>query len=267
MKAALDVATRYLGFCAICEKDIKLQDGKFVHHGYKRPGDGRIHGDCHCVFREPYERSCEPLREYAAVVDANLSHHRALLKKLESGTVTFFIRNNWQKEPVQYALGVTDWYTFKSALESRVHDVRWIVKCEERELARIQKWIDNWQLKEVRTIEEKVAEQRAAADVRKAEREAARKAKQAKRDALDAKRAALEAKRAAIKEELAIEALKLADRKDAGENVTKDVEKFWRRVLSQRSWHMYPDAIKSDTALVKLGLAWTSNGYVNYRQW
>ena len=54
-----ETVTRYVGNCQICERDQKLTvDMKMVHHGYLRPGDGEIHGDCPCVGAEPYEVSC-----------------------------------------------------------------------------------------------------------------------------------------------------------------------------------------------------------------
>ena len=46
------------GTCPVCEGNFK-RDGKggMVHHGYQRPGDGFIHGDCFAVGYQPWEIS------------------------------------------------------------------------------------------------------------------------------------------------------------------------------------------------------------------
>jgi len=41
-----ELSTRYIGWCPVCERDIKVRDDVLVHHGYQRPGVGYIIGDC-----------------------------------------------------------------------------------------------------------------------------------------------------------------------------------------------------------------------------
>jgi hypothetical protein len=50
-----DTSTRFVGWCPVCQRDIKVRSGKLVHHGYERPGKGYIVGDCPGVGYEPYE--------------------------------------------------------------------------------------------------------------------------------------------------------------------------------------------------------------------
>ena len=57
-------ATHYIGLCPVCMNRIKCQGERLVHHGYKRPGDGCIHGDCFGVGREPHELSDLTARAY-----------------------------------------------------------------------------------------------------------------------------------------------------------------------------------------------------------
>ncbi len=40
-----ETSTRFIGWCPICQRDIKVRTG-LVHHGYERPGVGYIIGDC-----------------------------------------------------------------------------------------------------------------------------------------------------------------------------------------------------------------------------
>lgn len=51
----MDTSTRYIGWCPVCQRDIKVRNGLLVHHGYERPGVGYIIGDCPGVGHEPYE--------------------------------------------------------------------------------------------------------------------------------------------------------------------------------------------------------------------
>lgn len=45
------------GTCGCCFAHQKLNDGHMVHHGYRRPGDGSIYGDCSGVGIRPLEVS------------------------------------------------------------------------------------------------------------------------------------------------------------------------------------------------------------------
>ena len=51
----METSTRYIGWCPVCQRDIKVRSGALVHHGYERPGKGYIIGDCPGVHHEPYE--------------------------------------------------------------------------------------------------------------------------------------------------------------------------------------------------------------------
>ena len=61
---SMETATRLLGTCPVCEGTFKTREGRMVHHGYERPGDGMIHGDCFAVNRLAYELSCDATKEF-----------------------------------------------------------------------------------------------------------------------------------------------------------------------------------------------------------
>lgn len=61
-----ETSTRYVGWCPICERDIKVRTG-LVHHGYERPGVGFIIGDCPGVGNPPYETSTHACDFYLRV--------------------------------------------------------------------------------------------------------------------------------------------------------------------------------------------------------
>lgn len=68
------VTARYIGFCPVCARRIKVRDDKLVHHGYQRPGYGYIVGDCFAVGMTPHELSPDTAQKYLdAVVTPSLA--------------------------------------------------------------------------------------------------------------------------------------------------------------------------------------------------
>ncbi len=61
-----ETSTRFIGWCPICQRDIKVRTG-LVHHGYERPGVGYIIGDCPGVGYPPYEKSTAACDFYLSV--------------------------------------------------------------------------------------------------------------------------------------------------------------------------------------------------------
>jgi hypothetical protein len=76
-----------LGTCPVCERSIRVRTGKMVHHGYQRPGSGRIVGDCFAVGRPPYEVSCEGTEKYRHVIREKLLFCSGYLAKLRAGAI------------------------------------------------------------------------------------------------------------------------------------------------------------------------------------
>ncbi len=69
------------GLCPVCFNHQKLNDDDgMVLHGYRRPGDGEIHGECFGVKYPPIETSCEGSKQYLSV--ALRPHLEALQKAL-----------------------------------------------------------------------------------------------------------------------------------------------------------------------------------------
>ncbi len=69
--------------CTGCfETHAVTADQRIVHHGYRRPGDGRIHGDCMGVGFEPWEKG---LGVVAEVLRSQLTRSEELRKRLHTG--------------------------------------------------------------------------------------------------------------------------------------------------------------------------------------
>jgi hypothetical protein len=202
---APETATRHVGNCQICEGDQKLHAGlRMVHHGYRRPGDGFIHGDCPGVDEEPYEVSCALIATHKSALQVRLVHLRARLADIQASRVSWFFRGDRAGRALdEYAVGVTEPYRFARGEGS--------IRQTEVTIARFTARIAAWRPQPVRTIEEmrRAAELELAA--KRAERDAAKAARAAKKAATAAKQAALAARRQTVVDGLVASLQALAD--------------------------------------------------------
>jgi hypothetical protein len=149
--------TRFIGTCPICEGTYKVRGGAMVHHGFKRPGDGFIHGDCFAVGHPPYEVSCSITKTYRSSIEkgrADLVETLASAASILRFTTT---RTGWgQMAPVQveYVVGVSDPFVFERARDQRKHELEYRLRMTDAEIARLTKMIDAWQPRPVRKVEE-----------------------------------------------------------------------------------------------------------------
>lgn len=232
-----------------------------VHHGYKRPGDGYIVGDCPGVHQDPYEVSCELIKCEKTATEAALADMEAFLAKLEAGQVKSFLKMesdyNYQtrrtdKELVEYCVGVTDFYKWKDVVRSVTSNTTSRVRMFKGMVAHYEERITNWSVKPIRTIEEEQAKKDADQAAKKAVRDAARQAK------LD-KAAALKAKREALKAEVEAEAVALAAAAEVpSEKVIKKLAKKVNQVMN----NYWPNNLtpESQNAFVKIGMAFRREG-------
>jgi hypothetical protein len=199
------MVTRYLGTCPVCEGDYRLHKMRMVHHGYKRPGTGSIHGDCPGVGYLPYEISTEGTEHYAAGLGRTREVRQAALDRLQSGTVTKLSKvlnpRDRYAPPRFKELTPADGYEFRRELEDRIRDLEYEIKGIDRELERCDRLISTWVERPVRTEEEDVARRAEASAARRAALDEARAARQSKRDVISAKNAERAAEKAALIQE------------------------------------------------------------------
>lgn len=263
---APETVTRLVGFCAYCERDIKLTpDGRLVHHGYQRPGDGAIHGDCRLVHAAPFEVSAEPLRPILADVREALATERAYLDRLVAGEVHHLTRRfrEWRGPSgvATFSRFVSDRYVFDTEERNAIHASKGNVAHLAREIDRLTRWIETWTAKPIRTVEELArieAEDKAAKAAAKAAKNAAKAAAKAAREA---KADALAARKAAEFEAIVAEALSLAERKAAGEDIAKPAAKLRSLMKRSNSWTAWGiEKSAAADALVAIGLAERTEG-------
>ena len=206
--AQAETVTRHVGNCQLCEGDQKLTtDDMMVHHGYKRPGDGEIHGDCPAVGAAPYEVSCEMIKAYVRGLYGALQATKARLAQIAAGEVAEFekrdykgYRHNRVYFTVSYSRFVTEWFHFDSELRDMESHLKYEVSNLERDIKHREARITAWKKVPVRTVEECAAAERSVKDAAKAVRDAARAVRDAKKAATHAKMEALEARRKAARD-------------------------------------------------------------------
>lgn len=189
-----DMATRFVGFCPVCEGTFKLHKGNLVHHGYQRPGDGYIHGDCFTVGMEPHEISPKAAQLFKAECEEALLAAKARLAKLQSGEVKELYESNpWAQTSTTFTpertvvrnakgeekvtTGNVAEYNFKQALERAIGNVESRIRSLESHIARMVGHLTDWAPKALLTWEESVSALKAQREATKGTRTAARQAK------------------------------------------------------------------------------------------
>lgn len=253
---AAETVTRLLGTCAICTRSIKVRDGVMVHHGFQRPGDGYIVGDCFAVHREPYEVSCEVTKEYRALLQKQLVDQEAWLVTLEAGLVPHFIEvSHYTKMMRQFAVGVTAPYEFERVCESRIRETRFNISGLKSEISRLTKMITDWQPRDVQKVmEEKLTVLAADKAMRAAERQAKRDATAARKAATKAKQEALAAKRAAIKKEFRDQLIAMAAEPETEERNAKALKLFSQLKIGKFVNWLFARELECDDAIIELKL-------------
>lgn len=264
------VITRFLGICPVCEGRFKLDHRgtatamssgfRMVHHGYKRPGDGEIHGDCFGVHYPPYEVSTDGTEQYLGMIELRLSTAREAMQRYESGEVTELRRleNPYSRhEPPRFKLLTpADGWEWRQELQDRMRRLEYEIKGLVREQTRLRALIDGWQRLPVMTLDEDMAQKRAKSDASRAARDAARAVREAKRSAIDQKNAEREAERRELIREYAELFLQLAEQPAANRRAAAG---HWAQMHKRKAKKAYlkfwPEKLGVDEALEALGLA------------
>lgn len=200
-----ETSTRFIGWCPVCQRDIKVRSGLLVHHGYQRPGVGYIIGDCPGVGYEPYETGTGAADAYLKdIVLPQLSQAQwnlQVLTRPEGPPWLVFeqydvatrrvIRDPRTGAPETIRLSHTDAnaraaelpgydrdrYSWDRQLRIAIAQTESEIEFWGREQARIERLIRDWQPQPLRTIEQEIERQRQSRSEREAEREAARNQK------------------------------------------------------------------------------------------
>lgn len=277
--------TRFIGTCQICEHRQKLEKRKgahetlqLVHHGYRRPGDGSIHGDCFGVKYEPYETAtdgCTDYFRYAQDRQQALTQH---LKKLESGefrTLSIMVFKGFRQQHEWRTVSADsedpkERYDFERELESLIRRTRsdiggWKHE-EERMVARIAAWPPATKIASFEEEAEVVsAERRRRSEAVAKERAERRAARNSKARELEEKRFRWEAEKAELMRKYRELFVSLA----AHEKTPPGMPTlYWTQMYKAKGkkayLQFYPSDLGCDDALVKLRLAKQSGHGLQY---
>jgi len=265
------MVTRYVGQCPVCERDQKLHKLKMVHHGYRRPGDGEIVGDCSGVGWAPWELSPDGAISYLDNgLVPRLERLTQSLLRLKSGEVTELRKEDGyegsfgRRVPKYRKITPADGREFQEELRKRIintdNQVRWV----SEDITKFERKINAWSKQPVRT-EEEVERERVRMDApRRAAIDEARAQRLAKRSALDAKQRAREQEAADLLQEYRDIFNRLAFLvDDIGEQhahgVREEAKAHWIKMHKRQDkksyLFFYPHKLESPQALVKLRLA------------
>jgi len=266
-----ETATRYVGNCQICEGDQKLHAGGMVHHGYRRPGDGFIHGDCPGVGHVPYEVSCDLVKEHVLDLGRFILDRQDWLRRLRGGAVAELhveeYRGGGRRELVKVVAGTAeaDEYDlshgctlWERALRGAVHKAESDIQLAAADVVRCERRVAAWAPQPVRTVEEVVRKEEAARADREAAKDAARAAKAAKKAATAAKQAALAARRQAVVDGLVGALRALADQPASPERDAAARE-VWADVVHSKKypWLWIHELLKQGAEAPTLALGLT----------
>jgi len=170
--------TRYLGTCAACQREIKVRDGKLVHHGYKRPGIGYIVGDCLGAGGLPHELS--PVVAQAVLKGARgaIQRNERLLHELPRTDtlpkqITERGRGAWApivRKWIEVARDDVDDTEWAWLYRRRYSQLERELKFWQEEAERAGQWVRDWTLQPLRTVKEEQSAKRQAQAAREAEK-------------------------------------------------------------------------------------------------
>jgi hypothetical protein len=226
-------AIRHLGTCPVCQLEFKARgedrDLRMVHHGYRRPGWGRIVGDCFGVHHAPYEISAKGCEAWKAVCLNSIVGLTAYLTRLhgpEAGWPEMFTRASFRRGrpgTTYHRDAPGERLEYDSLRRAAIHETEARIRNLDAEVTRMETLIAAWGPKVVKAWSEEIeaAQIKADREARAAVLTEKRAAKAAKRAAIDAKATALEAKRAALKAGLDAEFAALAKEPPSAERFAK----------------------------------------------
>lgn len=145
------------GICPCCFGDYvadRTTGARMVHHGYERPGDGMIHGDCYGVGEQPYEVSCEGTKKYLGIVQSELGARQAQLARLAKLTTVQYLtgRGSYDNKGLhgarrwvpEYATAAKGSPEFKREIASQREQLERQIGSLTRHIADLTVKIDTW---------------------------------------------------------------------------------------------------------------------------
>ena len=135
------------GTCPVCGGNYKLDGAGIGHHGFRRPGDGMLHGSCFGVAYLPWEQSAEGALAYLdQVLKPALNRAEAFLAELPNKTTlpreVYLGKGAYRMEYI----GKTEEnrYEFDCLMRSELYKAEAEVRHLRSEVAGFEKKTANW---------------------------------------------------------------------------------------------------------------------------
>ena len=180
------IVQRHVGNCQVCEGDFKSTPGGILAlHGYKRPGNGSVHGRCPGEGSLAYERSRELIPLVISGYRADEARACEYIREIDAGEVTVLYRKEMRgrlEKSVEITPSDATWawelLNARRAAESQAHMAR------ETQKHYVKRY-DAWQLRPLRTLDEegRTPEQKDQQESRANGRLAVKNEKEAKAEA------------------------------------------------------------------------------------
>lgn len=159
------------GTCGVCEFNVKMKPDEqvLVHHGYQRPGDGSIRGDCFGVNKPPHELSPLAATGWLALLRTRLKGLKGYLEQLRAGHVKQLSTSPLSTNATMGSIerGEPGW---DRALNLEIDLTRSELAKVEKDEAKFSKKVANWKLDELPEVKLKKLDEHVAAMVQRSRR-------------------------------------------------------------------------------------------------
>lgn len=141
------------GTCGVCGGNFKRDsEGDLVKHGYERPGDGYLHGECFGVRYQPFELSAESVVDFLArVLRPLLAKAEEYLARVPSIT-SFTVEGSgrWENgkwvHPKIILTAANDPYRFGHEMKMALVNAENNVRRLQRDVKEFEGKVANWKL-------------------------------------------------------------------------------------------------------------------------
>lgn len=112
-----------------------------ILHGYKRPGDSRVHGECFGRDWPPFELSSEGTVAWIAVLESENQISESYLKRLNAGEVEQIPNLSGTKLYIKGKIPADEW---ERVLRGEIEDTGYRINRVKREIERLEKAVKDW---------------------------------------------------------------------------------------------------------------------------
>jgi hypothetical protein len=123
--------------CQICEGQFCTKGGRMVHHGYQRPGDGAIHGDCYGVGHIPFP-AVDALCQWRECLETWIGHLETAILEVYERDLIHFMRLGTLRTFKRAEVSAAEWSILVRDFEAKL---KYDLKQHQADLSRVERRI------------------------------------------------------------------------------------------------------------------------------